>query len=75
MQFTDDKMALELIFWSEWDAQHNTTQHNTTQHNTTQHNLDYLSQGLFVKLFLKSSLIFKGLVGSFSVVKGGVSFD
>ena len=56
-------------------TQHNTTQHNTTQHNTTQHNLDYLGQGLFVKLFLKSSLIFKELVDSFSVIKGGVSFD
>ena len=48
---------------------------NTTQHNTTQHNLDYLGQGLFVKLFLKSLLIFKELVDSFSVIKGGVSFD
>ena len=46
-----------------------------TQHNTTQHNLDYLGQGLFVKLFLKSLLIFKELVDSFSVIKGGVSFD
>ena len=51
------------------------TRKNTTQHNTTQHNLDYLGQGLFVKLFLKSSLIFKKLVDSFSVIKGGVSFD
>ena len=48
---------------------------NTTQHNTTQHNLDYLGQGLFVKFFLKSSLIFEKLVNSFSVIKGGVSFD
>ena len=55
-------------------TQHNTTQHNTTQHNTTQH-VDYLSQRLFVKQFLKSLLIFKGLVGSIfvpSFLNGGV---
>ncbi|UWI45308.1 hypothetical protein [Lactobacillus paragasseri] len=52
-------------------TQHNTTQHNTTQHNTTQHNTtqhaDYVDQRLFVKQFKKSLLIFKELVGSFSL--------
>ena len=52
-----------------------TTQHNNYTTTTQQHNLDYLGQGLFVKLFLKSSLIFKELVDSFSLIKGGVSFD
>lgn len=37
------------------------------QHNTTQH-ADYVDQRLFVKQFKKSLLIFKELVGSFSIL-------
>ena len=74
IQYLNDNIFLGL-FLREVSKMNNTTQHNTTQHNTTQHNLDHLGQGLFVKFFLKSLLIFKELVDSFSVIKGGVSFD
>ncbi len=47
-------------------TEQNRTEQNRTEQNRTEH-LDYLGQGLFVKPFFKSLLIFKESVGSFCV--------